>query len=451
MGIDCRQRQNIKIKLMHRCSKHMLKFGNSFGRMSVVKHNKLCSYVDACKQYASDFLKEFLANGYEDFAVGFSSEMKLPKMIKYSYFNDKIKSELSGRTKNQIVKQIQPLIVNWIKEWNYWFKRSLKDPSIDTEKWKKFPEIKNFELTTTFCDIQINENKAFLELKALGKFGIKHGTSSVLRIPFKIDKRTINERLNRGWRLSSAVTVTKSYVILNWEKESQISNHDKKQFHEGQIGCDQGISSIITLAYKDKNDVIHSFQSPFKDKQGWTLSKIIKRMKRCRKGSKQYARYQKLRANFIRWSINQAKSFIRENNIKVVALEDIRFLGKGRNVGGFLSKFEHSLIRSKLTMMSEENGVFVTLSSNSYRSQRCSNCGFVHKLNRKKGTKQFKCLHCGFELDADLNAALNHSVNLESKKFGQIDNERGEFWKELGSQLGVNSVPNDPESIVSAS
>jgi hypothetical protein len=50
-------------------------------------------------------------------------------------------------------------------------------------------------------------------------------------------------------------------------------------------------------------------------------------MKRCRKGSKQYAWHQKLRANFIRWSVNQARTFIQSNDVKVIALEDVRFLG----------------------------------------------------------------------------------------------------------------------------
>lgn len=55
-------------------------------------------------------------------------------------------------------------------------------------------------------------------------------------------------------------------------------------------------------------------------------------------------------------------------------------------------------------------------------------------------------------MDADLNVALNHSLNLESKKFGSIDNENGEFWKEIktksGLQLGVDLVPNDSEPLV---
>jgi IS605 OrfB family transposase len=40
-----------------------------------------------------------------------------------------------------------------------------------------------------------------------------------------------------------------------------------------------------------------------------------------------------------------------------------------------------------------------------YTSQQCSKCGFISKENRYMS--RFKCLGCGFELNADLNAARN--------------------------------------------
>jgi len=39
-------------------------------------------------------------------------------------------------------------------------------------------------------------------------------------------------------------------------------------------------------------------------------------------------------------------------------------------------------------------------------SRACSNCGYIDKENRKKQA-EFKCLNCGFEANADYNAALN--------------------------------------------
>ena len=41
-----------------------------------------------------------------------------------------------------------------------------------------------------------------------------------------------------------------------------------------------------------------------------------------------------------------------------------------------------------------------------YTSQKCSQCGHISKDNRKSQAK-FKCMACGFEANADHNAALN--------------------------------------------
>ena len=46
-----------------------------------------------------------------------------------------------------------------------------------------------------------------------------------------------------------------------------------------------------------------------------------------------------------------------------------------------------------------------------YTSKSCSRCGHVHpETDQKKSYrhgKKFKCGHCGFEHDADINAACN--------------------------------------------
>ncbi|MCY4560904.1 MAG: zinc ribbon domain-containing protein, partial [Flavobacteriaceae bacterium] len=41
-----------------------------------------------------------------------------------------------------------------------------------------------------------------------------------------------------------------------------------------------------------------------------------------------------------------------------------------------------------------------------YTSQKCSRCGTIDKKNRLSQSK-FKCLSCGFSMNADINAANN--------------------------------------------
>ncbi|MBD2501617.1 RNA-guided endonuclease InsQ/TnpB family protein [Anabaena azotica] len=54
-------------------------------------------------------------------------------------------------------------------------------------------------------------------------------------------------------------------------------------------------------------------------------------------------------------------------------------------------------------------GVPVVLVPPAYTSQTCSRCHHVHPVKGKsyRSLKSFKCGHCGFEHDADINAALN--------------------------------------------
>ncbi|NJM69734.1 MAG: IS200/IS605 family element transposase accessory protein TnpB [Scytonema sp. RU_4_4] len=54
-------------------------------------------------------------------------------------------------------------------------------------------------------------------------------------------------------------------------------------------------------------------------------------------------------------------------------------------------------------------GVPVVLVPPAYTSQTCSRCHHVHPVKGKsyRSGKSFKCGHCGFEYDADVNAALN--------------------------------------------
>lgn len=71
-------------------------------------------------------------------------------------------------------------------------------------------------------------------------------------------------------------------------------------------------------------------------------------------------------------------------------------------------------LRTFLSYKSKLYGVFVDYVDPRYTSQRCSDCGHIEKSNRKQSW--FKCKACGFQHNADLNAARNiRFVYLDSK------------------------------------
>ena len=465
MGLDLRTRSKVlkdQEQIFRSCQIKFVQPSSKNAPLTVVKFENYNALYSEIQRYCKELLDQIWNQYFENAGINLKFN-KLP-ILKYTDFD--IETKLTSSFKNQCIKHLQGILNSFIEGHNYAL--FIGDKELLKKKSKK-PEVAEFEVPYNWADVQISAagKLSFIQINGCGEYGIKHEASRklvkckdgrnrcithqefVLRLPFKFSK--YHRSKFKDWELASP-TLCRDGIKLNFAKLiprrlKQKQNSKSKEFQNGQIGCDQGINSVITLAYR-KGNKICSFQSPSKDKQGWTLSKIIKRLQHCKKGSKQYARYQKLRANFIRWSINQARSFIKDNEVKVIALEDVRFLGRGRNVGGFLSKFEHSLIRSKLNSLCEDCGASLLLQANAYRSQRCSKCGYTHRSNRKKGTKQFVCINCGNTIDADLNAALNHSVNLLPLKRGGLDNENGEFWKELGSQLGVSSVPNDPEPLI---
>ena len=63
-----------------------------------------------------------------------------------------------------------------------------------------------------------------------------------------------------------------------------------------------------------------------------------------------------------------------------------------------------------LKYKAEEKGIQVEYVSARYTSQKCSKCGYISRSNRKNQS-QFKCVKCGYQLNADLNAAFNIRQN----------------------------------------
>ena len=135
-------------------------------------------------------------------------------------------------------------------------------------------------------------------------------------------------------------------------------------------------------------------------------------------------------------------------NIKQINLEELKDVGRGKKK---IEKFEHwpyKAIGLKLAVLANSLGVQVKELACIFKSQRCSCCGLVLKANRKG--KVYHCKHCGLEIDADLNSAMNHEddqlpeIPYSFKKLGL--NRKGFFWKREGftdylTGTSLESVP----------
>ncbi|NVM28948.1 MAG: transposase [Candidatus Helarchaeota archaeon] len=113
------------------------------------------------------------------------------------------------------------------------------------------------------------------------------------------------------------------------------------------------------------------------------------------------------------------------HRVNVIRMEDLRWSkpSKKYEVNYFLASNQihwfFGQIQARIADLAPRKGIFVEWVRAKHTSSRCSECGYIGKTkaDRKKARqgKVFKCPKCGFQLDADLNAARNIRVAPISK------------------------------------
>ena len=268
------------------------------------------------------------------------------------------------------------------------FKQARKLQRIYDEVTLSKPRIDNInpELDSRFIKIDLDNSTSFdgwLTITSIGA-GVK------LILPFKKNKH-FNEMFSNG-AIKAGIRVNTKYVTFMFDIPAVNS-----RVEGSTLGIDIGQTTVLSCS-----DGVSSQRN----NHGYDLSSITDILCRKKKGSKAFERCSAHRFNYINWSINQ----INFSGIKQVNLERLFKVGTGNKRSRKLSHWNYSDIVSKVEDCCKELGVLIHKVNPTYTSQRCSSCGWVRKRNRKG--KVFKCSSCGFEHDADLNAAINISLPL---------------------------------------
>jgi IS605 OrfB family transposase len=103
-----------------------------------------------------------------------------------------------------------------------------------------------------------------------------------------------------------------------------------------------------------------------------------------------------------------AKKLASRSDVKSYVIEDLNGIRNnkcGKKLNKLLSSWTFFQLEFFLTYKCSANGISVQKVSPVYTSQRCSNCGRIHKENRNRG--RYTCDVCGLKIHADVNAALN--------------------------------------------
>ena len=348
-----------------------------------------------------------------------------------SYFDYKlikVDTPLSARALSSMTSQTMGIISSSIKKHSkrlYQLEQLKKDSNTNSDniirlenKIKKNlpqkPEVKNIaiELSSkcaTLIKTKDGEFNYFLKLQSLGK---KYGQ---IYIPIRLHRHS-NKLKTKGQLLGSFL-INNDYLDFRWK----IDFPEKKK-NGSIVGGDTGKNTILTLSNEKTTDQT-------KDKHGHNLVSIINKLSRKKKGSKAFKKAQDHRTNFINWSIKQ----LNLNDIKEIRLEKVKNVFYKNSYSRKMSHWTNTEIEKAIEKACDENGVHLTYKDSFYASQLCFFCGLVRKANRKG--KLYKCNGCGYQADADLNSARNHTIDLPKIPLALRHlklNRKGFYWKPYG-------------------
>lgn len=277
---------------------------------------------------------------------------------------------------------------------------------------------------------------AFFSDEGLKRYGYKRGHKFEFQID-KIDnnkKTIINRIINGEYKQGSAqISISKKNkieLIISYEFEKEdIQVLDKKKI----LGIDLGIKKVAVMSIFDSSKNQYGYFSwktnsidgkelvVFRQKYyniRRDLSIASKISGKGRNGHGYNTKMKKINnirnkiANFNDTYNHKVSKYIIDfainNNCGTIQMEDL----SGVTINTyekFLKEWSYYDLQQKIEYKAKENNIEVIKIDPSYTSKRCNKCGNIHEENRdcKKDQAKFKCVICGHEDNADINASKN--------------------------------------------
>ena len=189
---------------------------------------------------------------------------------------------------------------------------------------------------------------------------------------------------------------------------------------DAAVGIDMGVSDRLALSDGER---VGRRRKPNKK-----LLRAQRRLSRCKKGGHRWRKRRAVLAN------QQHRERVRNRNachrittdlvrrFGLIAVEDLAIRNMTRSARGTIEQPSKNaaqksglnrsiteqtwgLIRQQLTCKAAWAGRELVVVDPKFTSQRCSGCGIVSAVHRKR--KRYECVECGMSEDADVNAARN--------------------------------------------
>lgn len=212
------------------------------------------------------------------------------------------------------------------------------------------------------------------------------------------------------------------YLILTY---SFVPVKEKELNEDNIMGIDMGIVYPVYMAFNNnlnryniEGGEIDSFRKGVQSRR----NELLRQGKYCGEGRRGHGvatrikPIQKLQdrvEDFKKTTNHKYSKYVVEMAIKhncgTIQMEDLSGIADGDKKSTFLGNWTYYDLQQKIVYKAEKVGIKVVKVKSNYTSQRCSKCGNIHKENRdaKKDQAKFECVVCGFETNADYNAAKN--------------------------------------------
>jgi len=272
--------------------------------------------------------------------------------------------------------------------------------------------------------------------------GLKVSCPQSKQISIRYDHNSYNVWFNKGILSLSTIDGRQRFTFKapfgfsnyeNWRRKSaELFIRDKKVFlaivfetdvvdvqpTQKTVGIDRGIKKI---AVTSENQFFGGGEIK---KVVWHYRFLRKRLQsKGTRSAKRHLCRLSAKENRFRRDINHrvSKKIVKSLSPgTTLVLEDLKNIRKSskkfrKEQRFWINGWSFLQLETFLTYKAEEKGCFVDFVDARYTSQKCSVCGHTERGNRVKQSL-FKCKHCGFQLNADLNAARNIENNYRDAK-----------------------------------
>lgn len=229
----------------------------------------------------------------------------------------------------------------------------------------------------------------------LPKIGVVHCFENVTKRVHGVHvvRMSVNEQ-GDGW-----------YASLTLDKQPEGVAHA-----HGNVGVDLGIKQFATISDGTVIPNPHPYRTA-KRKIGRLQRQLGRQQYDSHRyqQTKQHLNAQYARTRHIRLDMQHKLSTYLVRHWQSIGIEDLNVQGmvKNRRLAQAIQDAAFYQFRTLLTYKSLASNTNLVIADRFYPSSKtCSQCGSV-KTKLSLTQRTYKCEHCGFELDRDLNAAIN--------------------------------------------